>query len=299
MEVLRKRKRTTTVSSACDSCRNAHSKCDGAQPCSRCVLKELGECVYSQKRRRGPKRGKVKSLERENEELKQALKIANHQLTQMKDNTSVDWNNMCLERYFIDSTRIHFYANSYSEFIYPMTGVSLPSVQAAMQNKTMKETKTFMHFALSMGAIMAGDTEAGTGLLMEGKNALDMCYDSVDFYTTASHALMYRHYFHLGEYEKSIVQSSLSVAKCQGLKMRYLCKGMEVPEDILNLERGIKLSNFHLHLMDPEAADRFNSNIIKEYHEDTENKKSPVRTFQCCVAIMMAVYGYYIPFLII
>ncbi|KYK56961.1 glucoamylase [Drechmeria coniospora] len=50
--------RESTVPAACLSCRSKHLKCDGQNPCSRCVLMQA-ECVYVASRRgyKGPRRG--------------------------------------------------------------------------------------------------------------------------------------------------------------------------------------------------------------------------------------------------
>lgn len=52
------------VSEACIECKKKHTKCDGNNPCSRCVNKQL-TCTFpvnSEKKRRGPTPGRVQRI---------------------------------------------------------------------------------------------------------------------------------------------------------------------------------------------------------------------------------------------
>jgi hypothetical protein len=46
------------VAVACTNCRSRHLKCDGQQPCSRCLQEGLAECSYMKSRRgwKGPRK---------------------------------------------------------------------------------------------------------------------------------------------------------------------------------------------------------------------------------------------------
>lgn len=57
---MNKRKR---ISQACDFCRNRHLKCDGEKQCYQCKSRDI-TCVYSPKKRRGPKPKNRKLLEK-------------------------------------------------------------------------------------------------------------------------------------------------------------------------------------------------------------------------------------------
>lgn len=50
----RKKRMKPTVTAACQECRSKHAKCDGLNPCSSCVKKEI-QCVYdAARKKRGP-----------------------------------------------------------------------------------------------------------------------------------------------------------------------------------------------------------------------------------------------------
>lgn len=46
------------VAVACTNCRSRHLKCDGKQPCSRCVAEKINDCSYMKSRRgwKGPRK---------------------------------------------------------------------------------------------------------------------------------------------------------------------------------------------------------------------------------------------------
>jgi hypothetical protein len=56
------RRRTTTVSIACDECRSTHRKCDGQMPCSRCKRLHRN-CTFRNERRRNKRRDSDEELD--------------------------------------------------------------------------------------------------------------------------------------------------------------------------------------------------------------------------------------------
>ena len=71
----RKAKKSTR---ACEACRKHHRKCDGGSPCLTCINKGA-KCVYTERKKRGPKNEVTKKLRQEVDELKQRLQIAENE----------------------------------------------------------------------------------------------------------------------------------------------------------------------------------------------------------------------------
>ncbi|KAL9655666.1 hypothetical protein ABK040_002326 [Willaertia magna] len=81
----RKTKKSTR---ACEACRKHHRKCDGQTPCQTCHSKGI-KCVYTERKKRGPKNEANKKLKLELEQLREEL--------QKVEDSKNKWKRKCLE----------------------------------------------------------------------------------------------------------------------------------------------------------------------------------------------------------
>ncbi|EFC42612.1 predicted protein [Naegleria gruberi] len=73
---------------ACEACRRHHRKCDGGSPCQTCSGKGIS-CVYTERKKRGPKNEATKLLKKEIEELKEKLMVS--------ERMKCEWEQKCKE----------------------------------------------------------------------------------------------------------------------------------------------------------------------------------------------------------
>eukprot|EP01122_Echinamoeba_exundans_P014532 TRINITY_DN6607_c0_g1_i1.p1 TRINITY_DN6607_c0_g1~~TRINITY_DN6607_c0_g1_i1.p1 ORF type:complete len:545 (-),score=56.26 TRINITY_DN6607_c0_g1_i1:253-1887(-) len=196
-ERRKKRGRTSTVSIACESCRQKHYKCDGVQPiCGRCTANN-DDCIWDTKRRkRGPKRKEAQTIE-----------------IQHADQDAVN-TYILLE-----------YLRQYNDHFFSIVMVASPMRDPAelsllATDKVDGHLQVLMNTILGIGSIVAGDAPRSEELLGRARRMLGEYFDESSAFICASHCLFSYLQSENGNLEKAFFYNRTAVSSLEALILK-------------------------------------------------------------------------------